>query len=108
MLPHSLQTYSQAPAHEVTHIFQSVLSNEVGYSKGMPISLWEGSAVRFGGRDRAMPNIGWYNLMNLIMYYEDFISIHYRSEVKCGPQDLRGVAEIGEETEIRCRKRSWL
>jgi hypothetical protein len=48
------------PAHEVTHIFQSVLSNEVGYKNGMPISLWEGSAVLFGA-GIAMTNVGWYS-----------------------------------------------
>lgn len=48
------------PAHEVTHIFQSVLSNEIGYQNGMPISLWEGSAVLFGA-GISMPNVAWYS-----------------------------------------------
>ena len=48
------------PAHEVTHIFQSSLSNDVGYSTGMPISLWEGTAVLFGA-GISMPNLGWYS-----------------------------------------------
>jgi hypothetical protein len=48
------------PAHEVTHIFQSFSSNEVGYEKDMPISLWEGTAVLFGA-GISMPNLGWYS-----------------------------------------------
>jgi hypothetical protein len=48
------------PAHEVTHIFQSSRANDVGYSTGMPISLWEGTAVLFGA-GISMPNLGWYS-----------------------------------------------
>jgi hypothetical protein len=48
------------PAHEVTHIFQSFRSNEAGYDKDLPISLWEGSAVLFGA-GISMPNLGWYS-----------------------------------------------
>lgn len=48
------------PAHEVTHIFQGFRSNQVGYTKNMPISLWEGTAVLFGA-GISMPNLGWYS-----------------------------------------------
>lgn len=66
-----------SPAHEVTHIFQSDVSKEVGYSKGMPISLWEGSAVLFGA-GISMPNLGWYSdeLDHVMMR---FLSEHDRS-----------------------------
>lgn len=48
------------PGHEVTHIFQGIRSNQVGYTKNMPISLWEGTAVLFGA-GISMPNLGWYS-----------------------------------------------
>jgi hypothetical protein len=48
------------PGHEVTHIFQSYRSNEIGYTSDMPISLWEGTAVLFGA-GISMPNLGWYS-----------------------------------------------
>jgi hypothetical protein len=48
------------PGHEVTHIFQGFRSNQVGYTKNMPISLWEGTAVLFGA-GISMPNLGWYS-----------------------------------------------
>jgi len=65
------------PSHEVTHIFQSLLSNEVGYGKGMPISLWEGSAVLFGA-GISMPNLGWYS-DELDHVFMRFLSEHDRS-----------------------------
>lgn len=65
------------PSHEVTHIFQSFRSNEVGYGKDMPISLWEGTAVLFGA-GISMPNLGWYSdeLDHVLMR---FLSEHDRS-----------------------------